>query len=115
MRSQQDCWFIALGIAGVLTWGALFAHCAEIPKPKEETKFAAPIIPAELEIRYLRAALESQSAARMADQADAREKAIAKEVQAACGPGFQPKEQMTPDGKSAGRLVCAPVVTEPKK
>ena len=109
----------------LLCFGAaavVVAHC-ETPKPKDAavkeisqpsvSKLAPipPVIPPELEIRYLRTALESQTAARAADQAAEREKDVRKEVIDACGSGFTPKEQTRPDGKSVGRLVCAPIPT----
>jgi len=91
-----------------------FAEAVQAPPQESIAKPAPPpVIPEKLEILYFRAALESVTAARAADQAFEREKAVSKEVQTACGSAFTPTEQMRPDGKPAGRLICAPLPAPP--
>lgn len=102
---------------------SFLAHCAErkddkaskevkppvtagvVPKPAPGP---APVIPPELEIRYLRATLENQIARTNADATNRQEQTVGKELIAVCGDKYIPWEGSLADGKPSGRFVCKP-------
>ena len=79
--------------------------CAEEYKGTSP-KGIPPVIAPELEIRYLRAAMENQVAQMQLRSAEAKQKQIADEIVAICGKDYVAQEAIGPDGKMVGRLVC---------
>ncbi len=92
-------------------------------EPKPATKAGPPTIPAELEIRYLRASnklKDAQAAIEKLPQVEAA-KVLAQEVNAAaqdlikkCGDGYLPTEQNDKDGKPLP-MICAVKPKEAEK
>jgi hypothetical protein len=86
--------------------------CCLLPLHAEENKVSPkgipPVIPPELEIRYLRAVVENQVVQMQARAAESKQKLVADEIVGICGKDFVPQD----DEKTKSRLVC--VAKQPK-
>jgi hypothetical protein len=94
-----------LEVFALLCFGLSIAHCAETPKPevknvteKVKEERVPPVIPAELEISYMRAIITRQTA-------EVGEKSLYQQLVNICGNDFSLENGTTPDGKYP-RLVC---------
>src|SRR5579859_5767922 len=85
-------------LAGLVLCLSPLVHCEEHKGTASGAAAVPPVIPPELEIRYLRAIVENQAAQIQARATEAKQKQVADEITVACGKDYIPQDMPTPDG-----------------